>query len=311
MSGFFSTTFSQPLGSQVVPGELCGYYIDFRVKARSPAWPPPELQPLARQLHVDVAQWGLGAWEHYLASGQEEWLAAAMAVGRHLVERQKRDGALAGGWVHEWPYPHTFPLDPPWMSAMAQGEGASLLVRLAAETGEEALLESALRARLPLLQPTGSGGLQSTLAGGPLLEEYPTEPASHVLNGAVFALWGCLDLDLAAGEPEMRALFEAGVDTLAENISRWDTGWWSRYDLFPHPVPNIASTAYHDLHVTQLVALDATAARPQLSGAAERWRAYGQRRAGRLRAQASKVAFRLAVPRGRRLARALPWSRLR
>jgi heparosan-N-sulfate-glucuronate 5-epimerase len=311
MSGFFSTTFSQPLGSRVVPGELRGYYIDFRVKARSPAWPPPELQPLARQLHVDVAQWGLGAWEHYLASGREEWLAAAVAVGRHLVERQERDGALAGGWVHEWPYPHTFPLDPPWMSAMAQGEGASLLVRLAAETGEEALLESAVRARLPLLQPTGSGGLQSTLAGGPLLEEYPTQPASHVLNGAVFALWGCLDLDLAAGEPEMRALFEAGVDTLAQNISRWDTGWWSRYDLFPHPVPNIASAAYHDLHVTQLVAVDATAARPQLSAAAERWRAYGQRRASRLRAQASKVAFRLAVPRGRRLARALPWSRLR
>ncbi len=311
MSGFFSTTFSQPLGSRVVPGGLRGYYIDFRVKARSPEWPPPELQPLARQLHVDVSQWGLGAWEHYLATGREDWLAAAMAVGRHLVERQERDGALAGGWVHAWPYPHTFPLDPPWMSAMAQGEGASLLVRLAAETGEEVLLESAVRARLPLLRATASGGLQSSLAGGPLLEEYPTEPASHVLNGAVFALWGCLDLDLAVGEPEARALFEAGVDTLAQNISRWDTGWWSRYDLFPHPLPNIASAAYHDLHVTQLVALDATAPRPQLRDAAERWRAYGQRRASRLRAQASKVAFRLAVPRGRRLARALPWSRLR
>ncbi len=311
MSGFFSTTFSQPLGSRVVPGELRGYYIDFRVKARSPAWPPPELQPIERQLHVDVAQWGLGAWEHYLASGREEWLAAAMAVGRHLVERQEREGALAGGWVHNWAYPHTFPLDPPWMSAMAQGEGASLLVRLAAETGEEGLLDSALRARLPLLRPTSGGGLQSSLAGGPLLEEYPTEPASHVLNGAVFALWGCLDLDLAAGEGEMRALFEAGVDTLAQNISRWDTGWWSRYDLFPHPLPNVSSAAYHDLHVTQLVALDATAPRPELRRAAERWRAYGQRRANRVRARASKVAFRLAVPRGRRLARALPWSRLR
>jgi heparosan-N-sulfate-glucuronate 5-epimerase len=311
MSGFFSTTFSQPLGSRVVPGELRGYYIDFRVKARSPAWPPPDLQPLAQQLHVDVAQWGLGAWEHYLASGREEWLAAALAVGRHLVEQQERDGPLAGGWIHPWPYPHTFPLDPPWLSGMAQGEGASLLVRLAAETRDGALLEAGLRARLPLLRPTDAGGVQSALDGGPLLEEYPTEPASHVLNGAVFALWGCLDLDLAAGEPEMRDLFEAGVDTLAQNISRWDTGWWSRYDLFPHPLPNIASAAYHDLHVTQLVALDATAPRPALAAAAERRRAYGLRRRSRLRAQASKVAFRLAVPRSARLARALPWSRLR
>jgi heparosan-N-sulfate-glucuronate 5-epimerase len=299
MSGFFSTTFSQPLGSRVVPGELRGYYIDFRVKARSPAWPPPELQPLARQLHVDVAQWGLGAWEHYLASGREEWLAAAMAVGRHLVERQERDGALAGGWVHEWPYPHTFPLDPPWMSAMAQGEGASLLVRLAAETGEEALLESALRARLPLLQPTGSGGLQSTLAGGPLLEEYPTQPASHVLNGAVFALWGCLDLDLAAGEPEMRALFEAGVDTLAQNISRWDTGWWSRYDLYPHPVANLASFAYHELHINQLRVMAMIAPRDELTETADRFEGYASSSLARARAFANKAVFRLRVPRNR------------
>jgi hypothetical protein len=311
MSGFFSTTFSQPLGSQVVPGQLRGYYIDFRVKALAPKWPAPELEPLARQLHVDVAQWGLGAWEHYLASGREDWLSAARAVGRHLVEHQEREGALAGGWVHSWPYPHTFPLDPPWLSAMAQGEAASLLVRLAGETGEEELLEAALRARLPLLRARDAGGVQSSLGGGPLLEEYPTDPPSHVLNGAVFALWGCLDLDLAAGEPEMRDLFEAGVDTLASNISRWDTGWWSRYDLFPHPMANLASAAYHDLHVTQLEALDASAPRPELRTAAERWQAYGRRRANRLRAQASKVAFRLAVPRSRRLARTLPWSRLR
>jgi D-glucuronyl C5-epimerase C-terminus len=161
MSGFFSTSFLQPLGANVVPGELRGYYIDFRVKARSPEWPPPELQPLDRQLHVDVAQWGLGAFEHYLEGGREEWLAAALAVGRHLAEVQERDGPLAGGWVHSLPYPHTFPLEPPWLSAMAQGEGASLLVRLAAETGDEALLEAALRARGPLLTPTSAGGVQS------------------------------------------------------------------------------------------------------------------------------------------------------
>jgi hypothetical protein len=311
MSGFFSTSFLQPLGSNVIPGELRGYYIDFRVKARSPAWPPQELQPLDRQLHVDVAQWGLGAFEHYLEDGREEWLAAALAVGRHLAEVQEREGPLAGGWVHSRPYPHTFPLEPPWLSAMAQGEGASLLVRLAGETGDDALLESALRARQPLLVPTSAGGVQSTLDGGPLLEEYPTDPASHVLNGAIFALWGCLDIDLAAGDGELRSLFEAGVDTIAASSSRWDTGWWSAYDLFPHPVRNVASAAYHELHVTQLMALDSVAPRPQLRSAALRWSGYGARRANRVRAQAAKVAFRVAVPRSARLGRALPWSRMR
>jgi heparosan-N-sulfate-glucuronate 5-epimerase len=311
MSGFFSTTFLQPLGAHVVPGELRGYYIDFRVKARTPAWPPPELQPLDRQLHVDVAQWGLGAFEHYLESGREEWLAAALAVGRHLAAVQERAGALEGGWAHPWSYPHTFPLDPPWLSAMAQGEGASLLLRLARETGDDALLEAGVRARLPLLKPVGAGGVQAELGGGPFLEEYPTDPPSYVLNGAVFALWGCLDIDLAGGDAETRALFEAGVDALAGSLERWDTGWWSAYDLFPHPVRNVASAAYHELHILQLTALDATAPRPALTATAERWRRYGESRANRLRAQAAKVAFRLAVPRSGGLARALPWSRLR
>jgi heparosan-N-sulfate-glucuronate 5-epimerase len=106
-------------------------------------------------------------------------------------------------------------------------------------------------------------------------------------------------------------LFEAGTDTIAASIARWDTGWWSAYDLFPHPVRNVASPAYHELHVTQLMALDSVAPRPGLRSAALRWSGYGARNANRLRAQAAKAAFRVAVPRSARLGRALPWSRLR
>ena len=50
---------------------------------------------------------------------------------------------------------------------------------------------------------------------------------------------------LPADTIEARRLFEEGVTTLARNLHRWDTGQWSRYDLFPHPVPNVASPAYH------------------------------------------------------------------
>lgn len=305
MRRLLSTDFSQPAGSHVVAGELRGYYVDFRVKAESPEWPPLELQPLDRQLHVDVIQWGLGAWEHYLETGSEEWLRAALAVAEHLLAAQ--DGS--GGWVHRFAYPHTFPLAAPWLSAMAQGEGASLLVRLWRETGEERMLDGAVAARLPLLRPVADGGVQAALGGGPFLEEYPTDPPSYVLNGAIFSLWGCLDLFLATGDEEMRALFEEGVDALSSCLSRWDTGWWSRYDLFPHPVRNIASEAYHALHVTQLRALDLTAPRPALRSMADRWEAAAASRVNRARAFGWKVAFRLAVPRNPALARRLPWVR--
>jgi hypothetical protein len=114
---------------------------------------------------------------------------------------------------------------------------------------------------------------------------------------------------IALGDERARQLFDDGVDTLAREIGRWDLGWWSRYDLFPHPLPNVASAGYHELHIDQLTALDRIAPRPALAAAADRFRAYAASRFGARRALAAKAAFRIAVPRNQRLARRLPWTR--
>ena len=81
-----------------------------------------------------VPQWGLGAYERYLAGDGEQWLAAAVAAGRYLVAEQAREGELGGAWFEPFDYPHTFDVRGPWISAMAQGQCASLLVRLHRET---------------------------------------------------------------------------------------------------------------------------------------------------------------------------------
>jgi hypothetical protein len=130
-----------------------------------------------------------------------------------------------------------------------------------------------------------------------------------VLSGAVFALWGLRDVGLALGDADLLRAFEEGVDVLAANIHRWDTGGWSRYDLYPHRVTNVASFAYHELHVTQLEAMNDLAPRPELHEAAERFGAYMASPARRARAFARKALFRMAEPRSARLARVLPWSR--
>ena len=67
--------------------------------------------------------------------------------------------------------------------------------------------------------------------------------AANVLNGAIFSLWGYYDVWKATDDEGARAAFEDGVSTLASNLERWDTGYWSRYDLYPHPVVNVASLA--------------------------------------------------------------------
>jgi hypothetical protein len=166
---------------------------------------------------------------------------------------------------------------------MAQGQGASLLVRLHAASGEDRYAEAAARA----LPPMPAAQLPD---GSSFPQEYPTEPASHVLNGGIFAMWGVHDAGDARG-------FESAVDTLARNVQRWDTGRWSLYDLYPHPIRNWASAAYHELHAAQLRATHALAPRAELQEAADRFESYASSRAAQVRAFAHKAAFRVRVPR--------------
>jgi heparosan-N-sulfate-glucuronate 5-epimerase len=310
-AGFLSSarSFFLPVGPDIGPGRVRGYYIDLRVKAGAPSWPPESLAPEREPLWVDVIQWGLGAYERYLAREGEQWLEAALALGEQLLREQQRGGPLDGGWPHPHPFPHTFRLPPGWLSAMAQGEGASLLVRLHLATGEERFAEAARRALGPMTVPSREGGVQALLDGRPFPEEYPTEPPSFVLNGAIFALWGWYDVGTALHDGESARAFEQAIDTLAANLHRWDAGYWSRYDLAPHPVTNVASSFYHSLHINQLEAMNVIAPRPAFEDAKARFEAYGASRVKRWRAFLKKVLFRLVVPRNRLLARRLPWTR--
>jgi len=306
---FLSRSFRLARGRHVDPGAVRGYPIDFSNKADRPTVLPGFVDEPGRHLWVAPAEAGLGCFERGLAGEEEQWLAGARAAADVLVEQQARGGVHDGGWVQLRPYPHTYALDPPWVSAMAQGEGASLLVRVHLETGDERYAESARRALRLIAVPSADGGASAPLGGVPFPEEYPTQPASFVLNGAIFAAWGLRDAGLVLDDRKALGAFEDVVDALAANIERWDTGSWSRYDLYPHRVTNVASKAYHELHVAQLEAMHELAPRAELGAAAERFAGYAASPARRAGAFARKALFRIAEPRSARLARLLPWAR--
>jgi heparosan-N-sulfate-glucuronate 5-epimerase len=294
---FFSATFEQPLGTQVGEDAVRGYHIDMRVKAKRSEWPAAWPWEPGTRSWIALAQLGLGAHERWLAGEGEEWLATARGVADMMLENQVEGGMRDGAWEHSFDLPHTYELRAPWISAMAQGEGASLLVRLHVATAEERYADAARRALGPMAVPAEEGGTLAPLDGRPFPQEYPTSPSSHVLNGAMFAMWGWYDVALGLGDTVARAAFDDAVGTLARNLHRWDTGWWSRYDLYPHPLPNPASLAYHELHTDQLRAMAAIAPNPELTEAADRFESYRRRRTSRVRAFAGKAAFRLRVPR--------------
>lgn len=265
-------------------------------------WPPKWLDVPGSHRFVRVAQWGLGAYERYLAGEGDRWLSALDPAGEYLLSNQVRTGAQAGGWLEPLSSVHTFRVPGPWLSAMAQGECASLLVRLFLETGREEFAQAAIDGLRPLSLPTAKGGVEARLRGHSFPEEYPTVRPSFVLNGAIFAIWGLHDVWRGLGDERAGNAYRAATEMLAQSLPMWDLGYWSRYDLYPHPgVSNVASFSYHRLHINQLRAYHQLEPRPEFLATATRFERYGARRLNQTRAFVHKACFRVIVPRGPRL----------
>lgn len=298
-AGFFSSAKRLRLlpGRQVDRSRLRGYYIDFHPKTLSDAaWPPAWLQ--AGYGYVKLAQVALGHFERYVSTGDADALHFADSAATFFVATQQPPGSAdEGGWYHEFPYAHRVALRPPWLSAMAQGQAASLLLRVYLETGREELADSALLAMRPFDRRVEQGGVTSVIGTNLFAEEYPTTPASHVLNGAVFALWGVRDVAETLQDESVRRLHDDLLTGLVSTLPQFDLGTWSRYDLYPKPPANIASSFYHHLHVSQLESLAALYGDAVFATAAERFASYEQRTTLRVAAFMRKAAFRLRVPR--------------
>ena len=72
-------------------------------------------------------------------------------------------------------------------------------------------------------------------------EEYPSSPASHVLNGYIFTMLGLYDFRVAGYEPAGRK-YEAAVAALAYTLPFHDTGTYGAYHLATSPRRPVRST---------------------------------------------------------------------
>jgi len=294
-----------------VPGDPdAGFYNDLRVVAEAYGTADQARAGLRRLVGVrgtanpvSVAQLGLGAWQRWRSSTAEpSWLSVVEDAADWIAANLESTGGLP----YLFRMSHTYALPAPWYSAMAQGEAVSLLVRSATALRRPDHLDAAVSAARPLLDP--ASGLVVETPDGPVLQEYPTQPPSHVLNGWIFALWGLYDLtsagrtagaEIETAEAAARE-FDRGARALAARLPLYETTFgWSRYDLYPHRFANVASPFYHRLHVAQLRAT--AILRPdlaELSSRAGRWQAALHSLPGTAIAVSRKAAFRLLQPRG-------------
>jgi heparosan-N-sulfate-glucuronate 5-epimerase len=140
-------------------------------------------------------------------------------------------------------------------------------------SGDPAHAEIALAAVRPLLEPTIPHLVTSTPAG-PVLEESPSDPPSHILNGWIYTLWGLWDVHVGLESREAGALFESSLEALRRMIGLYDVGWWSRYSLYPHRVPDLAKPFYHRLHADQCDVLFRLTGMQEFKDAARAWHRY-------------------------------------
>ena len=200
-----------------------------------------------------------------------------MLVADWLLKTQDCD---TGQWFYHFDFPvggTSVTLEAPWASAMAQGEGISVLTYAYDESGEEKYLDAAEFALEPLKVDVEEGGLKQDFFGHDFYEEYPTDPPSYTLNGFMFALLGLHDLAQASPNSDAQALYDEGLKTLIYALPFYDQGDTSAYHLghlFDPPRKVHTSPRYHVLHVKQLKRLNEISSDPVLQYYHNLWQWY-------------------------------------
>lgn len=243
---------------------------------------------------IAIAQYGLGnynLWKRTADSARKQkFFRIADWLVSHLEPNQ--NGLLV--WNHHFDWEYRERLRAPWYSALAQGQGISVLVRAHKESFEEKYFEAARKAFQSFQRSISEGGVSVTDESGDLwLEEYLVNPPTHILNGFIWALWGVYDYILATNDPDAQELFSKGVRTLLHNMGRYDLGFWSLYEQSGTRLPMVASNFYHRLHIVQLRVMHCLTGEHLFAETADRWDRYTHSRAKRLRALLYKAAFKL------------------
>ena len=194
-----------------------------------------------------------------------------------LVSHQQPDGR----WLYTF---HIGTMPVPWWSAMAEGQGISVMLRAYSVTGDSTYLVVLDRARSTFDRPIADLGVTSalTVSGRQLTvyEEYLPGYRDNVLNGWLYSLVGLYECAIYLGDPvclyDLTAA-DRGLAAVQALLPYYDTGSWSRYNLTTLVGvdfgPN-ASEAYHKGHIAQLRFMYSITGNPVMEEYADRFQTY-------------------------------------
>ena len=220
-----------------------------------------------------VAQYALGHHDLLGDTGDPRYREIFLRQAEWFLSDLRMVDEDVGLWEYKFDFEYHDGLKAPWRSALAQGQGISVVVRAHQLTNDERYLECASKAfnafRRTIDEPGGVTYVDPK--GHVWFEELIFDPPTHVLNGFIWALFGVHDYFLATRDDEALRLFDEAVRTLERNLQRYDMGFWSTYHLYPTRPRMIASPYYQRLHVVQCEAMYRLTGKQVFRTYAERW----------------------------------------
>lgn len=239
---------NQSIGEYFHKDDIRGYYNNMMEKVlKAPEFVDSDEMPFLKldegklfYFPVGVFQYAFGLLDLYYKTSDNRYLLKFKKCADWTIDRQLESGA----WDN---FSYYYPNNP--YGAMAQGEGASLLIRAYKLFNEDYYLMAAKRALDFMLIDSKNGGCTSYEDGQVVLLEYPHRKA--VMNGWIFAWWGLYDYVLISDDNYYKEILERSCKSLIGILHKFKNKYWSVYDL----EGRIASPFYHNLHIAQMQAM--------------------------------------------------------
>lgn len=231
-------------GPAVIPKVDAGVHDEAGVRMR--------LQPdgLLYNHVTGQADYGLDNLNAYRITHDGLYLARAEAQAQRLIDRHVEAN---GAWFH--PYDFTFEaMQPPWYSALAQGQALALFTRLYEVTAD------------PRYKAAADGTFVSFLIKGPVdgpwvveidtsdhlwLEQYPGPQPDFTFNGHMFAALDLYDYYRVFHDERALELFRGAVTTAADYAAAFRQP--GRRSLYCLAHKTTASAVYHEAHVQEFL----------------------------------------------------------
>ncbi|HEU5119936.1 MAG TPA: D-glucuronyl C5-epimerase family protein [Candidatus Nitrosocosmicus sp.] len=224
---------------------------------------------------LTVASGGLSYYTDYVKGVDKEQSKNKFISSADWLVKNANNKGEYSLWEYEYPWRFYGWISPPYSSALAQAKGLQVLTLAYELTGNEKYLDVAKKIIRSFLVDYDEGGFVTYegIGNNSLFLHILAKPnfqKTYVLNGHTQSLLSIWSYYEKTKDPVAKTIFDKGINYLKENLAKYDTGYWSYYDL----MENWTMRDYQKGQVQQLKSLYQISKEPILKNYADRFEKY-------------------------------------